>query len=365
MGYSGAVRKEAVLTRLRVLSGLVLMGACAACGFAQAGGKLLVALKGEQSLAIVDPVAGTVIAKVSEGKLPGKDTGHEVAASLNGKLAFVPIYGDSGVGKPGSDGRTMVVIDIASRKIVKTIDFGTAWAGAAMRPHCAVMAPPMKGYPDGVLYVTTELGKAITAVDPKTLTIIGAISTGQEQSHMLAVSHDGKWGYTANVGPGTVSVLDLTPKPDGSWKNPVAVIPISANTQRISVSMDDKWVFTSDQTKPELVVIDAAKRTVAKRIPMEGTGYGTAVTPDGRWLLVPLEDVNKIAVIDLTTWAVVRNIALAAGTHPQEALVTPDGKTAYVSCDHSGQVAEIDTGTWAVRRMIDTGKVSDGLTWAR
>jgi len=45
--------------------------------------------------------------------------------------------------------------------------------------------------------------------------------------------------------------------------------------------------------------------------------------------------------------------------------VTPDGKTAYVSCDHSGQVAEIDTGTWAVRRMIDTGKVSDGLAWAR
>ena len=182
---------------------------------------------------------------------------------------------------------------------------------------------------------------------------------------MLAVSHDGKWGYTANVGPGTVSVLDLTPKADGSWKNPVMVIPVSGEVQRISVSMDDKWVFTSDQKKPELVVIDVAKRQVAKRIPMESYGYGTASTPDGRWLLVPMMAVNKIAVIDLKTMAVAKNIELAAGTHPQEALVRPDGKAAYVSCDHSGQVAEIDTANWTLKRMIDTGKVSDGLAWAK
>jgi len=351
--------------RLRVLSGLILMGAWATFAYAQAGGKLLVALKGEQSLAIVDPASGKVIGKVSEGKLEGKDTAHEVAASLDGKLAYLPIYGDSGVGKPGSDGREMVVVDIASQKVVSRLDFSRNYAGKAVRPHLPVQGPPVPGHPEGLLYVTSELAKTISVIDPVTMTVIGAIMTGQEQSHMLAVSHDGKWGYTANVGPGTVSVLDLTPKSDGSWHNPVAVIPVAGTVQRISVSMDDKWVFTSDQTKPELVVIDAAKRTVAKRIPMESYGYGTAATPDGHWLLVPLESVNKIAVIDLTTWAVVRNVALAAGTHPQEALVTPDGKTAYVSCDHSGQVAEIDTATWAVRRMIDTGKVSDGLAWAR
>jgi DNA-binding beta-propeller fold protein YncE len=354
--------------RLRVVLGLVvtgLFGLAAAGSHAQSGGKLLVAVKGTQSLAIVDPDSGRVVASVSEGKLEGKDTAHEVAASRDGKLAFVPIYGDSGVGKPGSNGRTMVVIDIPSQKIVKTIDFGDAWAGAAVRPHCAVMGPPVAGHPDGVLYVTSELGKGITAIDPKTLTFIGSIQTGQEQSHMLAVSHDGKWGYTANVGPGTVSVLDLTPKADGSWKNPVAVIPVSGTVQRISISTDDKMVFTSDQTKPELDVIDTATRKVSKRIPMESFGYGTASTPDGRWLLVPMMDVNKIAVIDLKTMAVARNITLAAGTHPQEALVRPDGKAAYVSCDHSGQVAEIDTATWTVRRMIDTGKVSDGLAWAR
>jgi DNA-binding beta-propeller fold protein YncE len=331
---------------------------------AQAGGRLLVAVKGTQSLVIVDPVAGKVIASVSEGKLPGKDTAHEVAASQDGKLAFVPIYGDSGVGKPGSDGRTMVVIDLAAQKIVDTIDFSPAYGGRAVRPHLPVLGPPVAGHPEGLLYVTTELEKKITVIDPVTLKMIGAISTGQEQSHMFAVSHDGKRGYTANVGPGTVSVLDLTGK-TGAAHNPVAVIPVSGTVQRISVSPDDKWVFTSDQTKPELVAIDAKTNTVAKRIPMESYGYGTASTPDGKWLLVPMMAVDKIAVIDLKTMTVAKNIELAKGTHPQEALVEPDGKMAFVSCDHSGQVAEIDTASWTVTRMIDTGKVSDGLAWAK
>jgi len=350
---------------LRAAVAAVAMGALAAGSYAQTGGRLLVVEKTSQSLGIVDPAAGKQVALVSEGKLPGKDTGHEAAASLDGKFAYVPIYGDSGVGKPGSDGRTMVVIDLSTQKIVKTLDLGDAWAGAAVRPHCAVMGPPVAGHPEGVLYVTSELKNAISAIDPRTLTFIGAIPTGQAESHMLAVSHDGKWGYTANVGPGTVSVLDLTPKGDGSWHDPVAIIPVAKTIQRITVSPDDKEVFTSDQTKPELDVIETATRKVAKRIPMESYGYGTAATPDGHWLLVPMMDVNKIAVIDLKTDAVVKNIDLAAGTHPQEALVRPDGKVAYVSCDHSGQVAEIDVASWSVKRMIDTGKVSDGLAWAK
>jgi YVTN family beta-propeller protein len=348
---------------LRAVVGVVAIGTLAAGSYAQTSGvegRLLVVEKTSQSLGIVDPAAGKQIALVSEGKLAGRDTGHEAAASLDGRFAYVPIYGDSGVGKPGSDGRTMVVIDIAAQKVVNTLDFGHP-----VRPHCAVMGPPVAGFPEGLLYVTTELDKAITIVDPRTLKILGKISTGMAESHMLAISHDGKRGYTANVGSGTVSVLDLTPRTVGMvWLSPMATIPVAKTVQRITISPDDKEVFTSDQTKPELDVIDTATNKVTKRIPMESFGYGTAVTPDGHWLLVPMMDVNKIAVIDLKTDAVVKNIDLAAGTHPQEALVRPDGKMAYVSCDHSGQVAEIDVATWTVRRMIDTGKVSDGLAWA-
>jgi YVTN family beta-propeller protein len=140
------------------------------------------------------------------------------------------------------------------------------------------------------------------------------------------------------------------------------VIPISKNTQRISISMDDKWVFTADQTQPRMAVIDTATNTVKTWIPMAGVGYGSAPTPDGKWLLVALPDVNKVAVIDLGTMTVARNIDVAA--YPQPIVVSPDSKTAYASCMHADKVAEMDLASGKTRRLIATGKQTDGVAWA-
>jgi DNA-binding beta-propeller fold protein YncE len=307
-----------------------------------AGGKLLVAEKGASSLAIVDPGSAQVLASVPEGGI----TGHEVAASPDGRTAFVPIYGNSGVGKPGTDGRKLVAIDIASHKVVRDLDFGHG-----VRPHFPIFGPK-----DGLLYVTTELDQSVTIIDPKTMKIVGSVPTGQPQSHMLILSHDGRRGYTANVGPGTVSVLDM------QARKTLAIIPVSKDTQRISISMDDRMVFTSDQTKPQLAVIDTATNQLKQWIPLPGTGYGSASTGDGNWLLLALPTVNKVAVIDLHAMKVARTIDVPPS--PQEVLVRPDGKAAYVSCDTSDEVAEIDLAEWKVTRLIHTGKNADGLAWA-
>src|SRR5215475_588942 len=139
-------------------------------------GLLLVANKGDQTLGLIDPQGGRQIATVSEGGI----TGHEVVASADGKWAFVPIYGNSGVGKPGSNGSTLAVIDLGKREVVHTIDFGHG-----VRPHCPVFGPG-----DGLLYVTTELDQTVTIIDPKTFKIVGTVPTGQPESHMLAIRKD-------------------------------------------------------------------------------------------------------------------------------------------------------------------------------
>jgi YVTN family beta-propeller protein len=321
---------------------LLLLSLTAGAAQAQQA-RLLVDEKGDHSLAIVDPVAGKVVADVAEGGI----TGHEVAGSPDGKLAFVPIYGNSGVGKPGTDGRKIVVIDVAAGKVVGAIDLGYA-----ARPHCAVFGPK-----DGLLYVTTELDDSVTIIDPKTLKVVDAIPTGQAESHMLAISHDGLRGYTANVGPGTVSVLDM------KARKTLAVIPVSGNTQRIAISNDDRWVFTADQTAPRMAVIDTATNSVARWVKLDGLGYGGATTLDGRWFLIAIPDTNKVDVIDLKTMTLARSVDV--GKSPQEVLVRPDGKTAYASCAGGSQVAEIDLATWTVTRNIATGKGTDGLGWAR
>ena len=307
------------------------------------GGLLLVANKGDRTLGIIDPTAGRQIATVAEDGV----TGHEVVASPDGKRAFVPIYGNAGVGKPGTDGRLLRVIDLTSRQVVGTVDFGKG-----VRPHCAVFGPR-----NGLLYVTTELDNSVTVVDPQALKVVGTIPTGQPESHMLAITHDGRLGYTSNVGPGTVSVLDL------EAKKLLTTIPVSALAQRIALSVDDRWVFTSDQAKPRLAVIDTGTNAVKVWVTLPGVGYGTAPTPDGRWLVVAMPRINQVGVLDLETMQVARTFAVPKA--PQEVLIRPDGMTAYVSCDASHQVAIIDLRNWKVEKLIDAGPGADGLAWAR
>lgn len=323
-------------------AGIMLLAGGAHSQSGAARGVLLVVNKGDHTLSIVDPDSGRQLAAVPVGGI----TGHEVAASPDGRTAWVPIYGNSGVGRPGSDGRTLTVIDLESRQAITSIDFRRP-----ARPHCAIFGPK-----DGKLYVTAELTRSIEVIDPSTRKIVDSIPTGEPESHMLAISSDGKRGYTSNVGAGSVSAIDLIEK------KVLAVIPISRVAQRIAISVDDRWIFTADQTKPQLAVIDTGTNTVKTWVQLPDIAFGTAPTRDGRWLLITQPSAGKVAVLDLHAMKVVRSIDVPPA--PQEILMRPDGRVAYVSCDRSKQVAAINLGSWKVEKLIDVGAGADGLAWA-
>jgi len=305
-------------------------------------GTLLVANKGTHTVSLVDPVTEKQIASVNEDGV----TGHELIASPDGKLAYVPVYGNSGVGRPGTDGQLVRVIDLGKREIIATLDFGKG-----VRPHCPLFNPK-----NGLLYISTELENSISIVDPKALKVVGSVPTGKPESHMFVLSHDGRRGYTANVASGTVSVLDL------EANSLVTVIEAAPRVQRISISPDDRWVVTADQTKLRLVVIDAKTNTASFSIPLPGFAYGTAFTPDGKWLVAALPGTNQVGIIDFAQKRLMQTVAVPKS--PQEVLMRPDGAVAYVSCDSSAQVAAIDLTQGKVQKLIDVASGADGLAWA-
>jgi DNA-binding beta-propeller fold protein YncE len=336
-------------TRVSVVAGCLLSTALSTCAFAQ--GTLLVANQKDHTLSFIDAATARQTFALQEDRI----TGHEVATSPDGRTAYLPIYGDAGVGRPGTDGHEMLVIDVPTHTITGTVDFGHG-----VRPHL-----PVYDTHRNVLYVSTELDQTITAIDPKALKILYTIPTGAAESHMFALSHDGKFAYTANVGPSSVSVLDL------NTHKTLAIIPIQTpdatpgkvRVQRMSISNDDKLLFTSDWDKPRLAVIDTATRKVKTWIDLPGTGYGSASTHDGRYLILCLSKSSKMAVIDLKTFKVVQTIDVPA--QPQEVIVRPDGLVAYVSCNNDHKVAAIDLKTFKVQTLIDAGNFADGLAWSR
>src|SRR5215467_7372624 len=79
----------------------------------QSTGMLFVANQFDHTANLVDLAAGKAVAKI------GVDVnGHEVVVAPDRRLAYVPIYGNSGVGKPGTDGATIEVVDLKSARAV-------------------------------------------------------------------------------------------------------------------------------------------------------------------------------------------------------------------------------------------------------
>lgn len=304
-----------------------------------ARGTLVVANQREHTALLIDPATGRELAKITVGV-----NGHEVAVSPDSRFAYVPIYGNSGVGKPGTDGTTIDVIDLHERKLAGTIDLGKP-----LRPHRAAFGP------DGLLYVTAELSKSLDVIDPATRKVVAEIPTGAIESHMIVISPDGRRAYTANVAAGSVSVLDL------QKRALVTVIPVAKTVQRISISPDGKHVFTHDQDTPRIAVIDTTTNTVASWISLPATVYSSSPTVGGR-KLVASSPSGKIFVIDLASAKVEQSFDIPPASG--ELLLTPDGKFAFVSCPQAGTIEVLDLPGKKLLPSIKLTQGVDGLAWA-
>jgi hypothetical protein len=116
--------KELLMSRKRIspsfaicLIGVCLLAAIFATSHVRAQmppAVLLVLEKGDHTLAIIDPATLKIIARFPAGKDP-----HEVAASSDGKLAYISNYGGL-----DSDLHTISVVDLAERKPLPAIDLG-------------------------------------------------------------------------------------------------------------------------------------------------------------------------------------------------------------------------------------------------
>jgi len=304
---------------------------------------LFVANQMEHTVLLVNPMSKQVVVKV------GVDiNGHEVAVSADGHFGYVPIYGNTWVGMPGSNGSTIHVVDLRQGRTVAVIDLGIE-----VRPHCAHFGP------DGVLYVSAELANAIYIVDTKTRTLVGEIPTGATHTHMFVISPDGRRIYTANNEAGSVSVLDL------QKRTLLVTIPISKKVQRISISPDGKFVFTQDQETPRVVAIDTATNAVVRSISVPRIAFSSVITNDGRWLLVNTES-GKLFVVDLDNGALTKTFDtpdIPVLPTPGEFALAPDGTHAYMSSPQGGTIEILNLKDWTLEEPIRLTKGVDGMAW--
>ena len=298
------------------------------------GQTLLVGNKGEDSVSFVDLKTGQELGRSPTGKAP-----HEIAVSPDGRQAAVVAYG----------GQTIDIFDVASRAKVKTIDLAPNEG-----PHGIAWLK------DGRLVATTERSKSLAVVDPAAGKLTASIATDQEGTHMVAVSPDASRAYTANIGSGTVSVIDLTA---GKKLRDLAV---GGKPEGIALADGGRTLWVGDLKGHRVQAFDTASFEKLAEVETGAVPIRVAVSPDGKWVVTSNVMAGTLTVIDARTRTKVRD-AIVSG-RPQAGQVTilfsADGKRLYAAETGADKVAEIDLATGQVLRRLPAGKNGDGLAIA-
>src|SRR6266436_8561487 len=169
---------------------------------------LLVLEKSDNMMAIVDPASLQIVARVPAGPDP-----HEIEATADGKLVYISNYG-------GNDSalNTISVIDLVARKALPAINLG-----ALRSTHGLAFA-------GGKLYFTAETNKVIGRYDPATQSVDWVLGTGQDRTHMVAVSESLDRIVTSNVSSGSISIIEQVSLP----MPPAVLQPGTAGPTRVA-----------------------------------------------------------------------------------------------------------------------------------
>ena len=296
------------------------------------GALLLVANKQEASLSIIEVASGKLLATVPTGQGP-----HEVAATRDGRFAVVANYGAQ------APGNSLTVVDLRSRSAVGTIDLGEY-----RRPHGIVVLPG-----DSLVLVTSEASRATVLVS-LTGGVRGAIPTGEPGSHMVTVTADGRRGYTANVGSGSITELDIAA---GTATRTLAVAPA---TEGIAVTPDGREVWVGSNGAHTVTVVDTRRWAAVDTLPAQGLPYRVAISPDGRTAVVPAPQAGVVRIFDVPTRKERATVAFE-GAEPVGSTITADGAYVFVALQGTNEAAMVDLASGRELRRFGTGAGPDGI----
>jgi YVTN family beta-propeller protein len=321
-------------------------------GLPATAGTLLVGNKAESTLSLIDPDSGKVVATLPTGEAP-----HEIAVSPDGKLALVSNYGPRE--KPGS---TLTLVDVPGAKVVRTIDLGEL-----RRPHGMVWISHRRAL------VTCEANQKLIEVDIPDAKVVRTFATGQEVSHMVAVTPDKSRAFVANIGSGSITAFDLkTGKHLGN-------IPTGAGAEGIDVTPDGKQVWVTNRAADSVSVVDTKSLKVIATIPVTAYPIRAKATPDGKTVLVSNAKSGDLARLGTANRQLAGRIELGVKGKAQDGrlfqdfgtssvpvgiLIEPSGKRAFVAHGNADQITVIDLHTGKPTGALTAGQEPDGMGWS-
>ena len=211
-------------------------------------GRIVVTAERSQSIAVVDPAAGTVMASIKTDQAGT----HMVAVTDDGTTAYAS----------NIPAGTVTVIDLAGGKKLRDIPVGGRPEGIALSKD------------ELVLWVGDLEGSRVQAFDTDTFDRLAEIKTGGTPIR-VAASPDGKWIVTSNLGAGSLTVIDA------ATREAVRDIVVSgdpdAGQVTILFSADGSRIYAAETGRDTIAEVDFATGTILRRLPAGKNGDGLAI----------------------------------------------------------------------------------------
>ena len=193
-----------------------------------------------------------------------------------------------------------------------------AWAGLTG----ALMAAPSLRAQNYRLYVDNSTDKTVSVIDLNSLKVVSDIDMGADLIHGLALGHDGKLLFVTVESDHTLRIVDTI---TGQTR---ATIKLTGRPNECAVTPDGKYVAVPIRDGDSVNIVDVAKQKVVKVLPIKEP-HNAVSTASNRYMFVSSMGSNAVNVVDLKTMSF--SAIVPAGGRPRPYVISSDGKTMYVA----------------------------------
>jgi DNA-binding beta-propeller fold protein YncE len=264
------------------------------------GSKIYIASDKTGMFQVVDAKRGTVVGQLMLGSDP-----NQMTLSKDEKFAYVPMRGESKV----------AVVQLNPLKLIKKLD-------VPLGPHDAYTTS------DGKIYVGAQYGTGIAVIDPVTQTVSHIIPT-TAGVRPIRPSADGKTLYVALSNLLGFVVVDVD-KRAATRRVELGTLPEGVPqpykdtwTHDLQLSPDGKELWLCDDINDMLRVVRLSDMKEVAAIRTGHFPHWFATRPDGKVMFASLWFSDAVAVVDIASKKVLKNIQFELGAGPKRIAVAP------------------------------------------